>query len=104
MKIDLKGIIEGVRNKVAPPEELKGLIEETFQERYAICSACPENSSNKYPGKTFIRGEHCTKCGCKLSLKLRCLSCNCPLSEPKWVQKITKEDDEHVKALLNGNS
>lgn len=105
MKINVLGILEGVRNSVIPPEKLKDEIEETFKERYEICRNCPEASFNKYPGKTFMRGEHCTKCGCKLALKLRCLSCNCPLPTPKWTQHITKEQDDEVKQLLqNGNS
>jgi hypothetical protein len=96
--------MEGVRNRIAPPEELKALIESTYEERYAICAVCPESSMVKYPGREFIRGEHCTKCGCKLSLKLRCLSCNCPLTPPRWTQKITREDDQTVKEILNGNT
>lgn len=104
MKIDLKGIAEGIRNKIAPPEELKALIEQTYQERYNICKGCEWASFNKYPGRTFMRGEHCTNCGCKLDLKLRCLSCNCPLNPPKWTQKLTREDDSIVKEIINGNS
>lgn len=87
-----------------PPEKLKDEIEEAFKKRYEICKQCPEASFNKYPGRTFMRGEHCTKCGCKLALKLRCLSCNCPLPEPKWVQERTKEEDDKIKQILSGNS
>jgi hypothetical protein len=91
MKVDWNGLVEGIRNRVLPPEELKELIESTREERLAICRECEWFGVYK-----------CNKCGCNLQLKTSCLSCNCPVG--KWIQKITRDDDKLVKEKLNGNS
>lgn len=90
MKVDWAGLKEGLRNKLLPPEELKELIESTYQERIAICNNCE-----------FKRNSRCGKCGCILEVKTRCLSCNCPIS--KWTQKIDRDTDDIVKLTVNGN-
>jgi transcription initiation factor IIE alpha subunit len=81
MHLKLKEIVEGWRNKIIPPEELKGVIEEVAKERNIICMQCPHHSRFH---NTFRRDEHCTNCGCTLSAKTRCLSCSCPLDPPAW--------------------
>lgn len=95
MVVDWKGLAEGIRNKIYPKEELKALIKETHAERMAICNVCD------YHRGTGLSA-YCAKCGCNLELKTNCLSCNCPLEVPKWIQKITREEDAIVKEELNG--
>lgn len=43
--------------------------------------------------------EHCTQCGCTLSAKARCLSCNCPLH--KWQAVTTQDDYETIKQQID---
>ena len=72
-------IIEGWRNNIIPPEELKDVISITSKERMEICNNC-EHISTKHKG---LRPDvHCVECGCTLSAKTKCLSCECP--KEKW--------------------
>ncbi len=41
---------------------------------------------------------HCTKCGCTLSAKTKCLSCACPLN--KWAAIVSQEDEEQMKKTI----
>lgn len=97
MKIDIKGIIEGVVNKVVA----KRWVEEVSADRMFICNKCDlfsENAKQK-SGYTTIRPDpHCTECGCNLELKTRCMSCSCPLN--KWTAIMSEEDWEQVKNSL----
>ena len=96
MKINWSQIVEGWRNSIIPPKHLKELIEETSKERLQICETCPWHSSNR-EGYTSMRpDEHCTDCGCTLSAKTKCLSCDCPLEVPKWKAVITEEEEEEL--------
>ncbi len=90
-------ILEGWRNKVAPREELKELIERVYNDRIKQCNNCDWYSLNKKKiGWTTIRiDEHCTQCGCTTSAKLRCLSCECPLA--KWKAITTIEIENEIK-------
>lgn len=82
-------IIEGWRNKIIPPKELEGVISTVSRHRTNICESC-EYHSKHYD--TFLRpSAHCTNCGCNLSAKTKCLSCKCPLKEPKWIEVQTYE-------------
>ena len=86
-------ILEGWRNKLIPPEELKTLIEATSKERMGICNACKFNSINK--PKKYIRPDiFCSICGCTLSAKTACLSCECPVD--KWSKVLTEEEEEQL--------
>ena len=87
-------IYEGWRNKLIPPKKLKKLISETAAERLAICRACEFNSKNRKRNVRF--DEHCTECGCTLSAKTRCLSCECPLKIPKWDAVISFEQEQEI--------
>ena len=106
MKIDFKGLLEGVRNKFIPPADLKEKIAQVHQERIAICKACPNYSltaiENGY--KTSRPDIFCTDCGCNLDFKTRCLSCGCP--QLKWDAELDdQEEKELIKTLKNeGNS
>jgi hypothetical protein len=98
MKIDLRGIFEGIRNAAFPPEQLKELIQTTMEERMQICQNCPLASMNK-PGARYRPDDYCTVCGCNLKLKTQCLSCKCP--QGKWGPVVSKQEDELVKSALN---
>ena len=81
--MSLKQIYEGWKNHLLPEENEKAFIEHVSQERLAICSACEEHSSNKKDYKSLRIDDHCTNCGCTLSAKTKCLTCECPLK--KWL-------------------
>lgn len=93
MKIELDKIYEGWRNNLFPPSHLKKVIEHVARKRRAICNYCEYNS--KY-NKTFRPDVHCIECGCTLSAKTRCLSCECPLKSPKWKAVLTEEEEEEM--------
>lgn len=83
MENRIKQIIEGWRNYLIPPDELKDKIEEVYNYRMEICRQCDEFSENVRKKKQLpLTVEYCTNCGCALSAKARCLSCSCPLG--KW--------------------
>jgi hypothetical protein len=94
--INFSQVLEGWRNKLIPPSELKDFIEKTSSERINICLNCPHHSKNH---KTIRPDDHCTNCGCTLSAKTRCLSCSCPLN--KWVGVVTQEQEEELKTSIN---
>lgn len=68
--------------------------------RLRICRECPENSENKKKTgwTTFRPDEHCTNCGCTLSAKTKCLSCECPLK--KWMAIASEEEEKKLVELL----
>jgi hypothetical protein len=90
--MSLNQIIEGWKNHLLPEEKQKAFLEHVSNERLAICNACEEHSSNKKNYKTMRLDAHCAECGCTLSAKTKCLTCECPLS--KWLaQPMPKDDD-----------
>ena len=90
--MSLGQIIEGWKNHLLPEEKQKAFIEHVSNERLAICNACEEHSSNKKDYKTMRIDAHCAECGCTLSAKTKCLTCECPFK--KWVaQEMPKEND-----------
>ena len=98
MKIDVKGIIEGWRNDLAPPKHLASLITETSKERLKICGECEYNSilAKQLHNYHSLRMDyHCTDCGCPLNKKTKCLSCSCPLG--KWTALLTQEEESKIK-------
>jgi len=77
--MSLNQIIEGWKNHILPEEKQKAFIDHVSLIRLAICKEC-EFISTKH---TSIRLDvHCTNCGCTLSAKTKCLTCECPLK--KW--------------------
>jgi hypothetical protein len=80
--MSLKQIYEGWKNHLLPEENEKAFIEHVSQERLAICNVCEEHSSNKKDYKSLRVDDHCTECGCMLSAKTKCLTCECPFK--KW--------------------
>jgi hypothetical protein len=81
--MSLGQIYEGWKNHLLPEEKKKDYIEHVSQERLAICNVCEEHSSNKKDYKSLRIDDHCTECGCTLSAKTKCLTCECPLK--KWL-------------------
>jgi hypothetical protein len=81
--MSLGQIIEGWKNHLLPEENEKTFLQQVSQERLAICGACDEHSSNKKDYKSLRPDAHCAECGCTLSAKTKCLTCECPLK--KWV-------------------
>lgn len=98
MRIDFKGIMEGVWNSVF----IKKTVEEIAKQRTAICNGCSLNSTyqkkfNNY--KTLRPDFHCTDCGCDLHLKTRALSQSCP--KGKWLAQITQEQEYELNKKLD---
>lgn len=86
--MSLEQIYEGWKNHLLPEKNEKELIEDVSKSRLAICEEC-EFISTKH---TSIRLDvHCTNCGCTLSAKTKCLTCECPLK--KW-QAVTPNENE----------
>ncbi len=90
--MSLNQIIEGWKNHLLPEERQKAFLEHVSKERLAICGACEEHSSNKKDYKTIRPDAHCTNCGCTLSAKTKCLTCECPLS--KWLAQPMPENND----------
>jgi hypothetical protein len=78
--MSLGQIIEGWKNHLLPEERKKAFIEHVSNERMDICNSC-EHVSTKH--KTIRPDVHCIECGCTLSAKTKCLTCECPLK--KWL-------------------
>jgi hypothetical protein len=85
-------IYEGWRNNIFPPEKLKEAIDVTSASRMEICNKC-QYISTKH--RTVRIDVHCTNCGCTLSAKTKCLSCECPLK--KWMSVMTQDQEEEIK-------
>jgi hypothetical protein len=89
--MSIKQIYEGWKNHLLPEERTKAFIEHTSQIRLDVCYNCEEHSSNK-EGYSSVRPDaHCTNCGCTLSAKTKCLTCECPLK--KWMAASIPEED-----------
>lgn len=110
--MSLKHIVEGWRNHIIPPKDMKAVIEKVSEERLEICKACPYQSDNvKESGRTIYRPDlHCTSCGCTLVAKTKSLSSRCPIG--KWEAMITDEErfelekqiKEHNDELQTGDT
>lgn len=88
-------ILEGWRNDLFPPAQLKELIEQTQKERLAICLNCPYNSTE---GKIMWRST-CKKCGCPLKKKTACLKCQCPIE--KWMAEMDVDAEQKILKTIN---
>lgn len=98
MKIDVSKIYEGWRNKLIPPSRLKQTIKRVSEDRLKICSVCEHHSENAKLNRGYKSARpdaHCTDCGCTLSAKTACLSCECPLK--KWRAVLTNEQEEEIR-------
>jgi hypothetical protein len=87
--MSLGQIIEGWKNHLLPQEKEKAFVKHVSNERLAICNECEHHSKNH---KSIRMDAHCTECGCTLSAKTKCLTCECPLK--KWMaQQMPEEND-----------
>jgi len=77
-----------------PPAEMKEQIKTLAAERTAICEGCGFHSDNQMEANPLRPDKHCTECGCTISAKVSCLSCECPLPTPMWKAVLT--DDEEI--------
>lgn len=101
--MNIKHIIEGVKNSVFVKEE----VEKIAATRYEICTACPKNSNNSGqdffdPGKYYseIRpDEHCSMCACNIHAKVRSLHTHCPIDS--WLAVASKEEAAKIAAALD---
>jgi len=95
MKVDWKGLAEGLRNQMFPPAHLAQIIDETHKERMDICKDC---EYFRHIGSS----PQCGHCGCMLNTKTRCLHCQCPIN--KWMPVVSKEESDEINKASNGNS
>jgi len=95
MKIDLSQVYEGWKNNLLPSKELRPIISEVSKYRMSVCENCELHSKHH---KTFRLDDHCTDCGCTLSAKTKCLSCQCP--KDKWLPVLESEKEEEIKTAL----
>jgi hypothetical protein len=86
-------ILEGIKNNIFKVDH----IEEIAAERMAFCEGCI-----LFDGKCAMPGTGpcCGDCGCSLKLKVRSLSSECPLAEPKWKAVLTFEEEYMLQAKL----
>lgn len=103
MKLNFKEIIEGWRNHLVPPKDLKEFITEVSEDRLSICAGCPFQSDNaRVNGQNIFRMDlHCTKCGCPLAAKTKSLSSKCPLYPPKWDAVTTDAERYEIEQQIN---
>jgi len=98
MKINFSQIYEGWKNNLFPAKELRSYIKDVSNERMSICEDCALISTKH---KTKRPDVHCTDCGCTLSAKTKCLSCECPLK--KWEAVMSsREEEESLKKEIYG--
>jgi hypothetical protein len=72
-----------------PSRGKRDFIKHVSSERLAICNECDKHSKNHKP---HVRPDaHCTECGCTLSAKTKCLTCECPLK--KWLAQPPIENE-----------
>lgn len=86
-------ILEGIKNNIFKTDH----IEEIAAERMAFCEGCI-----LFDGKCAVPGTGpcCGECGCSLKLKIRSLSAECPLVEPRWKAVLTFEEEYMLQAKL----
>lgn len=103
MRIDIKGLLEGIHNSIFVKDE----VEKIAKERTSICKLCSHYSRNVAGANTIRKDGFCTDCGCNIYLKSRSLSSHCPLGDPnssfpseksKWTFIVS--DEEAEKLLL----
>jgi hypothetical protein len=87
--MSLNKISEGWKNHLLPEESQKAFIEYVHQKRMRVCEACEFHSKNHF---TIRPDVHCTNCGCTLSAKTKCLTCECPLKA--WLSETLPTKDE----------
>lgn len=98
MKIDWKGLAQGIYNSVAGKKWIKDLAAYRMD---VYCAPCEFNSRNakQISGYSSIRpDDHCTRCGCNLEWKTHQLSSSCPAG--KWKAEVTAEEAARITQQL----
>lgn len=101
-------IWEGLKNNLIKKEH----VEQVFNARLEVCKSCnlydTTGTGCTIPGtqpccnyhlSEEVNGKQINGCGCSLSIKLRSLSTECPLS--KWLKIMSEQDEEILKKKLN---
>lgn len=96
MKIDWKGLAQGVFNKVVGRKWIKELAAYRYD---TFCRDCQYNSKNRKDYESSRPDEHCTLCGCNMEFKIHNLSSSCPMSY--WKAEVNKQEWEQIKEKLN---
>jgi len=98
MKVDWKGLAQGMYNSVAGKQWIKDLAAYRMS---TFCGPCEHNSKNarEHNGyKTIRPDDHCIRCGCNLEWKTHQLSSACP--ESKWEAAVTQKEAEAITAHI----
>jgi len=106
MLINVKHILEGIKNSIFVKEE----VEKIAEERKKICDVCPKNSDNRgkdffNPGKFYsekraeIADSHCTMCACNLHAKVRSLHTECPIGS--WPAVATPQEAAKIAVVVD---
>lgn len=85
----LTQMVEGWTNNLTPTQLLDKQVIDVSLTRMSICESCDKHSKHH---KSIRPDAHCTSCGCTLSAKTKCLSCECPLK--KWLSVTKQTNDE----------
>jgi hypothetical protein len=101
-------IFEGWKNDILPSEKLRELINQTSEDRLAICKTCIAYDEKGEGCALPLTAPCCNKhvkidgfqgCGCPLQKKTKCLSCSCPAN--KWLAVSTPQQEELLNNKLN---
>lgn len=96
MKVDWKGLVQGMYNSALGKKWVKQLAKDRNEN---FCKPCEYNSKNVPDGQKSIRAdEYCTACGCNIAWKTHQLSSSCPLE--KWKAELTQEEAELLHEQL----
>lgn len=93
--MNISDIYEGWRNHLFPPHKIVNIIKSISRSRRRICDGCAYNSKF-LEGFKWRPDIYCTLCGCTLSAKTKCLSCECPDNPPRWKAVLTEEQEEEI--------
>lgn len=102
MKVDWKGLAQGIYNSVAGKQWIKDLATYRMDSHCLPCEHHSENAK-RLSGYSSVRPDaHCTKCGCNLEWKTHQLSSSCPLN--KWQAQVTEAEAALITQQLTHGS
>lgn len=101
MKVDWKGLAQGMYNSVAGKKWIKDLAAHRMN---TFCSPCEFNSKNAKElsdYQTIRPDDHCTRCGCNLEWKTHQLSSSCPAG--LWNAAVTRQEAEAITTHIKND-